>query len=94
LDCLVISATLQYAKPAFQLYDQALQRTNSIPDFSLHIGDSYVQDILGARSVGITSILLDRHCRFDAEKLDCPVVHSLLELVDLLGITDLPQLQD
>ena len=30
------------------LYELALQRANSIADYTLHIGDSYIHDVLGA----------------------------------------------
>jgi len=47
-DCLLISAATRYAKPSPMLYDLALQRCNAVADYTLHVGDSYVQDVLGA----------------------------------------------
>ena len=85
-DCLVISAATRYAKPSPQLYELALQRTNSISDYTLHIGDSYIFDVLGARAVGITPVLLDRERRLEPRNVDCELVHSLHELLDLLEI--------
>lgn len=83
-DAVVISAALRHGKPSPHLYEQALERTNSIPDYTLHIGDSYIFDVLGARSVGITPVLLDRHHRVDPDKMDCLTVHSLTELHEIL----------
>ncbi len=85
-DCLLISAVTRHAKPSPSLYELALQRTNAIPDYTLHIGDSYIYDVLGARAVGITPILLDRVGRLQESNVDCLLVHSLTELLALLEI--------
>lgn len=86
-DCLVISAVARHAKPSPKLYDMALERANAIPDYTVHIGDLYIHDVLGARAVGITPILLDRTETLTENKVDCLLVHSLYELLDLLEIT-------
>lgn len=86
-DCLLISAVTRHSKPSPALYELALQRTNSIGDYTLHIGDSYIHDVLGARAVGITPVLLDRPRRLSAENVDCLLVHSLYELLDLLEVS-------
>jgi len=85
-DCLLISAVARYAKPSPMLYELALQRANAISDFTIHIGDSYIHDVLGSRAIGITPILLDRHNRHNRKDVDCLLVHSLYELIDLLEI--------
>ncbi|TMD26673.1 MAG: HAD family hydrolase, partial [Chloroflexi bacterium] len=85
-DCLLISAVTRHAKPSPMLYELALQRANSIADYTLHIGDSYIHDVLGARSVGITPVLLDRDRHLDESNVDCLLVHSLTELLDLLEV--------
>jgi REG-2-like HAD superfamily hydrolase len=83
-DSLVVSAIVRQAKPSPSLYELALQRANSIGDYTLHIGDSYIHDVLGARSVGITPILLDRSRKIQESDVDCILIHSLTEVVDLL----------
>jgi putative hydrolase of the HAD superfamily len=85
-DCLLISAVTRHAKPAPQLYELALQRANAISDYSLHIGDMYVNDVLGARAVGITPVLLDRARTLQENNVDCLLVHTLDELLDLLEV--------
>ena len=85
-DTVIISAATRYAKPAPQLYDLALQRTNSIADYSMHVGDTYVNDVLGARSVGITPVLLDRPHRVEENMVDCLLVHALDEVLDVLEV--------
>ena len=85
-DCLLISATMRHAKPSPMLYDRALQRANAIPDYTLHIGDSYVNDVIGARSVGMTPILLDRRGKLTEKNVDCLLIHSLVDVLDLLEV--------
>jgi putative hydrolase of the HAD superfamily len=85
-DCLLVSATTRHAKPSPMLYQQALERVNAVADYTLHIGDSYIHDVLGARAVGMTPILLDRASRLDVDNVDCLLVHSLYELLDLLEV--------
>jgi FMN phosphatase YigB (HAD superfamily) len=87
-DCLLVSAVTRHAKPSPALYELALQRANSIPDYTIHIGDSYIHDVLGARAVGITPILLDRHRRLEESNVDCLLVHSLDDLLELLEVSE------
>jgi putative hydrolase of the HAD superfamily len=86
-DCAVISAVTRHAKPSPELFDLALQRANTIADYTMHIGDAYTLDVLGARSVGITPILLDRRRSIQENDVDCLLVHSLTELLDLLEVS-------
>lgn len=85
-DCLIVSSLARHAKPSPSLFDLALQRANSIADYSLHIGDSYILDVLGARAAGITPILLDRQHHLKPENVDCLLIHSLTEVLELLEI--------
>ncbi|MBE3561258.1 MAG: HAD hydrolase-like protein [Ktedonobacteraceae bacterium] len=85
-DCAIISAATRHAKPSPTLYEMALQRVNAVADYTLHIGDSYIHDVLGARSVDITPILLDRARKLTPASVDCLLVHSLDELLDLLEL--------
>lgn len=85
-DCLIISAAVRQAKPSPALYEMALQRANAIADYTIHIGDTYIQDVLGARAVGITPVLLDRRHKLTESAVDCLLVHSLYELLDLLEV--------
>ena len=85
-DFAVISAQSRRAKPDPQLFQTALERADTIPDYTIHVGDSYVLDVLGARSVGITPILLDRRQMHDPARLDCLVATTLYDLLDWLNI--------
>lgn len=82
----VISAALRMAKPDPELFATALRRADAIPDYAVHIGDSYTLDVLGARAAGITPVLLDRRGRVDPATMDCLVVRDLYGLLDALEI--------
>lgn len=83
---LLTSALIGHAKPSPTLYETALTRANSIADYSIHIGDSYTLDVLGARAVGMTPVLLDRKHHLKPDQVDCLLIHSLSELLPLLEI--------
>ncbi len=85
-DYLLVSAITRHAKPSPHLYDLALQRANAIADYTLHIGDSYINDALGARAVGMIPVLLDRHHRLQEKNVDCLLIHSLTDVLKLLEV--------
>lgn len=85
-DFAVISAAVRHAKPHPQLFELALRRADAIPDYAVHIGDSYILDVLGARSVGISPVLIDRRGKLDPATVDVPVVRDFYGLLDILEI--------
>ncbi|MDQ2907133.1 MAG: HAD-IA family hydrolase [Chloroflexota bacterium] len=85
-DFLLVSAVTRYAKPSPHLFDLALQRANAVADYTVHIGDSYIHDVLGARTVGMLPVLLDRQQHLSPDNVDCQLVHSLTELLNLLEV--------
>ncbi len=82
LEFVVASATVGTAKPHPDIFHNALARAGLQPDEAIYIGDSYISDVLGARAVGIRAVLIDRERR--APEVDCPVVTSLLDVLQLL----------
>ena len=48
---------------------------------AVHVGDQYELDVVGARGVGITPILIDRYNVYP-ENTDCPHIHNLSEVVN------------
>jgi putative hydrolase of the HAD superfamily len=85
-DCLLISALTGYAKPSPALYEAALERADAVADYTMHIGDSYTLDVLGARAVGMTPVLLDRKGHLRQGQVDCLLIHTLTELLTLLEV--------
>lgn len=92
-DFAVISATARRAKPDPELYRLALDRADVVADYAIHVGDSYVRDVLGARALRINPVLIDRMRMLQPEVVDCPLVYDLYELLDLLEI-DRPSLRE
>jgi FMN phosphatase YigB (HAD superfamily) len=90
-DFAVISATARRAKPDPELYRLALDRADVVADYAIHVGDSYVRDVLGARALGINPVLIDRMRMLQPEVVDCPLIYDLYELLDLLGIERPPR---
>ena len=82
LDFVVSSANVGLMKPQPQIFELALERAGVEADQALHVGDHYYADILGARSVGITPILLDR--KKSLPPADCVVINDLGELISYL----------
>lgn len=91
-EALVVSARVGFQKPNPGIFQHALDGMRVRPDRAIHVGDSYRADVIGARRVGITGILIDRSGKDPArarEEHDDPeliVVTDLFELLDLLSI--------
>jgi HAD superfamily hydrolase (TIGR01549 family) len=69
-------------KPQRRFFEIVLERCGGKPATTLHVGDLYHVDVVGARNAGLTAILLDRHdqyAQFDVER-----VRTLGELADRL----------
>jgi HAD superfamily hydrolase (TIGR01549 family) len=70
-------------KPDPRFFELALSRLGARAATTVHVGDLYEADVVGARNAGIEPVLLDRAGLYpDA---DCRRVRSLLELTDWLA---------
>ena len=72
------SAEVGVEKPDVRIFKLALQRLGLEPQEIVYIGDSYEADVVGARAVGITPILLDRKGKTRYQDVVC--ISSLAEL--------------
>ena len=72
-----------YVKPHPRLFERALELAAVGPEAVVHVGDSYPEDVEGARGVGIQAVLVDRqgHGRVPY----WPTIRSLGELPPLLA---------
>jgi len=102
-DVLVASTVTGAQKPDAGIFREALRRTGADPATSMHVGDNYVADVLGARASGISGVLLDRsraggRGMFDfalrdgiggtaGVQLDCPVIGDLRELLEMTQVS-------
>lgn len=79
---LVASGEVGYAKPHPEIFRIASRELN-LPTTSLvHVGDLYAVDVIGAKSAGVTGILIDREDKLP--NIDCPRIRSLEELPPLV----------
>lgn len=65
-------------KPDPRIFELALTRSGSSAESTIHVGDIYHVDVVGARAAGVRGVLLDEGGLYD--EIDCPRVGSLVEL--------------
>jgi putative hydrolase of the HAD superfamily len=91
-DALTVSARVGFQKPHRGIFEHALAALKVAPERAWHIGDSYKADVEGARRMGITPVLIDRHggdparVREERADPDLAVVSDLYDLLELLGM--------
>ena len=82
-DVVLDSADEGVEKPDPRFFEIALEKSGARRDTTIHVGDLYHVDVMGARSAGLRGVLLDEaNLRPDA---DCPRIQSLEELVKRIG---------
>jgi putative hydrolase of the HAD superfamily len=79
LDFTVTSAEVGADKPQPPIFLKALQLARVNAAEAIHVGDQYQNDVLGARRVGISPILLDR-ADYYKDITDCPRIRGLGEV--------------
>jgi putative hydrolase of the HAD superfamily len=75
-------------KPDPRFFEIALARSGARRETTIHVGDLYHVDVVGARAAGLRGVLLDEAGLYpDA---DCPRIQSLGELADRIeqGVFD------
>lgn len=79
-DWVLDSADEGVEKPDPRFFEIALERSGARPETTIHVGDLYYVDVVGARNAGLRGVLFDAaDLRPDA---DCPRIRSLEELVE------------
>jgi len=82
-DLVIDSHEEDIEKPDSRLFHIALERSASDSASTIHAGDLYYVDVVGARAAGLRAVLVDRG-GLNADR-DCPRVADLTELADLLA---------
>jgi len=78
-DHVLDSADEGVEKPDPRVFDIAVERSGAKKETTIHVGDLYYVDVMGARNAGLRAVLFDEaNLRPDA---DCPRVRSLADLV-------------
>ena len=80
VDCLLDSHVEGVEKPDPRFFELALARSGARRETTIHVGDLYQVDVVGARAAGLRAVLLDEGGLYP--DVDCPRVRSLPELVD------------
>jgi putative hydrolase of the HAD superfamily len=84
LDSILSSASIGLIKPDPNIYVVACQRLAVEPARAVHVGDHYYADILGARSIGINPVMIDRFG--GGHQADVPVIEDLYGLLRILAV--------
>ena len=80
--CVLDSQVEGVEKPDPRLFEIALERSGARRETTIHVGDIYEVDVVGARAAGIQPVLLDVAGLYP--EADCPRVPSLPGLVDAI----------
>lgn len=79
LNFVVTSQEVGADKPSPSIFLAALERAGVSASEAIHVGDQYKMDVVGARGVGISPILIDRYDLYP-EVTDCPRIRTLSEI--------------
>ena len=82
-DAIVISAELGAAKPSARPFAAALAALDAPADGAVHVGDTYAEDVLGARAAGVTPVLVVRD---GGPRPDDAALHVVPDLQGVLAI--------
>ena len=80
-DTITYSFDVGAEKPDVRIFRRAVAQANATEERSVHVGDSFEADYLGARRAGLHAVLV---CRGGKPPAPCPLVRSLDGLTDLL----------
>lgn len=81
-DPILISGIVGLTKPNPEIFKLALRLANVKAQESVHVGDVFQADIVGARNAGMEAILIDRDGT--SETRNCKKVKSLLEVPEII----------
>ena len=85
---IVISGDVNMAKPSPLIFKRCLEELDLDPMRSVYIGDRWEADVLGPRSLGMSSVYIREHHTAgeppEGVKIDVPVINNILDLIPLL----------
>ena len=82
VDVLFDSFEEKVEKPDPRFFRIALEQSGAEPETTVHVGDLYSIDVVGARAAGLRAVLFDAACLYP--EADCPRVATLSALDDLI----------
>jgi putative hydrolase of the HAD superfamily len=83
LEAVFDSHYVGFEKPDPRIFAHALEVSGADPERTLHVGDMYAADVVGARAAGVHALLLDPFGDWD--HADCPRAADLRELAERLA---------
>lgn len=85
-DFIAASARIGFEKPHPRIFEWALDQAKAAPHEVVHVGDHVDADVLGARSVGIEGVLIDRTGRYAADEVPdgVTVIETLEQLLPVV----------
>jgi len=81
LDAAAISFQVGAEKPDERIFAHALAQCRVAPWRALHVGDSYEEDVLGARAAGLHALWLRRDGTSSRGRADAPAIRTLDEVL-------------
>lgn len=69
-DAIVVSHEVGVEKPHAAIFEAAVERLGVAPQEAVHVGDSQVEDVEGARAAGLRALWLERAGAGDLARLD------------------------
>lgn len=84
LDAVVISTQAGAAKPAREIFAQALAHVGVSAENAIHVGDSYEADVVGARTAGLTPVFIARN----GKRATADGYVAIGSLIDVLALVD------
>jgi len=85
LDPVVVSFEVGHSKPSPEIFRIALERAGVAAEQCLYVGDNYYDDAVGARSVGIRPLIVNRFGRLGIEEIDdCDIIGNLTQVLEYL----------
>ncbi len=82
LHTVIDSHVVGFEKPDPRIFAAAFERAGSDPRRTVHVGDIYAADVVGARAAGLPVVLLDPHGDWGA--VDCEVARDVPEVAERL----------
>lgn len=84
---IIVSSQFGIGKPHKEFYSYVIERTKSIPEKSVMVGDSIKNDIIGAKNVGMNTIFIQRNPN-DNLKYNGYInnVHSIVRIEEIIGV--------
>jgi putative hydrolase of the HAD superfamily len=85
-DFIATSARVGFEKPNPEIFRYALQQADVDASEAIHVGDHIDADVVGARAMGISPVLIDRRGRYPSEEVPAgvPVIANLGELLPIV----------